>query len=308
MEGWEGGTSTPKSVSTATASMALADGRLVNRRVKVYWKLDDAWYTGRVAKFDPKNDSFRVHYDDGDKKKHWLNNEKWEELDVIAGTEGSKPGHSLEGDRCTPAKEDAEGLPEAEMPPEMLVGRRIRVFWEGDKEWYHGLINNYDDHTGMHRVLYDDGDVGEHVMSDPKERWELEHAEVAPPSSVLQAIPCLDAPSDSARGGDRGSGGGVDVEKDGSQLRTPASLPEVEAEAGAEAEAEAGAMGSQVVSAAAEESNQPPLPPGWSRVIFRPSSGKTFAQPLEHLIRNIPAPRAHAQQGPCDAWQVTCGK
>ena len=40
-----------------------------------------------------------------------------------------------------------------------IVDRRVRVFWEGDNEWYCGVVTDFDDDDDTHCVLYDDGDV-----------------------------------------------------------------------------------------------------------------------------------------------------
>ena len=39
-----------------------------------------------------------------------------------------------------------------------LVGRRLKVWWEGDGRWYKGLVMAYDEADGAHTVAYEDGD------------------------------------------------------------------------------------------------------------------------------------------------------
>ncbi|KAI3829442.1 hypothetical protein L1987_03566 [Smallanthus sonchifolius] len=52
-----------------------------------------------------------------------------------------------------------------------LIGRRIKVWWPKDKEFYEGLVKSYDHQKKKHVVLYNDGDV--EVLSLDKERWVL---------------------------------------------------------------------------------------------------------------------------------------
>ncbi|XP_024982599.1 sister chromatid cohesion protein PDS5 homolog A [Cynara cardunculus var. scolymus] len=52
-----------------------------------------------------------------------------------------------------------------------LIGRRIKVWWPMDKEFYEGLVKSYDHQKRRHVVLYNDGDV--EVLRLDKERWEL---------------------------------------------------------------------------------------------------------------------------------------
>ena len=52
-----------------------------------------------------------------------------------------------------------------------LVGRRIRVFWDGDAKWYSGCVRSYSESTNRHMVLYDDGYRRVYRLSD--ERWSL---------------------------------------------------------------------------------------------------------------------------------------
>ena len=53
---------------------------------------------------------------------------------------------------------------------EALVGRHIRVWWEGDQAWFNGFVRSYSSHRG-HCIEYDDGEVKYHVL-DEGERWE----------------------------------------------------------------------------------------------------------------------------------------
>ena len=71
----------PKMVAQALSP--TRDGpRFVGRRITVWWggDGDDVWYAGEVARYNEvkgrrgegARHKFRVHYDDGDKKEHYL--------------------------------------------------------------------------------------------------------------------------------------------------------------------------------------------------------------------------------------------
>ena len=36
------------------------------------------------------------------------------------------------------------------------VGKRIEVWWEGDKQWFGAVVQSYDSATRKHHILYDD--------------------------------------------------------------------------------------------------------------------------------------------------------
>ena len=44
----------------------------------------------------------------------------------------------------------------------------------GESEWFHGVIIAYNAHSKKHRIKYDDGDLKDHLLTDPDEKWELE--------------------------------------------------------------------------------------------------------------------------------------
>lgn len=49
---------------------------LVGKRIKVFWRDDDNWYAGKVVDFSNVDGKHLVHYDDGDREKLVLSNEK----------------------------------------------------------------------------------------------------------------------------------------------------------------------------------------------------------------------------------------
>ena len=38
------------------------------------------------------------------------------------------------------------------------VGKRIEVWWEGDKQWFGAVVQSYDSATRKHHILYDDNE------------------------------------------------------------------------------------------------------------------------------------------------------
>lgn len=50
--------------------------KLVGKRIRVFWRDDDNWYFGKVVDFSSEDGTHLVHYDDGDKEKVVLANEK----------------------------------------------------------------------------------------------------------------------------------------------------------------------------------------------------------------------------------------
>lgn len=69
----------PVSQPRAQANLELSSlesAELVGKRIKVFWRDDDNWYFGKVVDFSGKDGTHLVHYDDGDKEKVVLANEK----------------------------------------------------------------------------------------------------------------------------------------------------------------------------------------------------------------------------------------
>jgi len=71
-----------------------------------------------------------------------------------------------------PAPLAAAAEPMAAEDANALVGRRIRVWWEGDCKWFRGRIQAYNALWQTHIVLYDDNDRRSYRMNEV--RWELE--------------------------------------------------------------------------------------------------------------------------------------
>ena len=75
-----------------------------------------------------------------------------------------------------PPRSRLAGEPEEQAPPEgaALVGRRVCVWWEGDRKWFAGLVDAHDAEADppTHHVHYDDGD--ERIYQLELVRWHLE--------------------------------------------------------------------------------------------------------------------------------------
>ena len=54
---------------------------------------------------------------------------------------------------------------------EVLVGSRIKLWWDGDKKHFKGTVNSFNAKSGQHTVHYDDGERKDHVLE--KEIWDL---------------------------------------------------------------------------------------------------------------------------------------
>ena len=53
-----------------------------------------------------------------------------------------------------------------------LVGRKVRIWWPHDKEWFTGTVGAFDGR--LHEVTYDDGSLWDEDLETPGERkWEL---------------------------------------------------------------------------------------------------------------------------------------
>ena len=51
------------------------------------------------------------------------------------------------------------------------IGKRLKVQWSKGK-WYAGVITEYNERTGKHTVLYDDGEVKEYNLAKKTVEWE----------------------------------------------------------------------------------------------------------------------------------------
>ena len=63
--------------SAAERHLAMTGRRAVGRRVRVFWELDDAFFSGTLAAFDARAYAYRIEYDDGDVETSF---EPWREV------------------------------------------------------------------------------------------------------------------------------------------------------------------------------------------------------------------------------------
>ena len=67
-------------------------------------------------------------------------------------------------------------VPTAEPSAELLshsnhVGRRLMVWWPKDQAFYNGVIARFHSESGLHEVLYDDGDKELLRLASERLRW-----------------------------------------------------------------------------------------------------------------------------------------
>eukprot|EP00629_Pelagomonadales_sp_RCC1024_P000301 CAMPEP_0119261268 /NCGR_PEP_ID=MMETSP1329-20130426/1387_1 /TAXON_ID=114041 /ORGANISM="Genus nov. species nov., Strain RCC1024" /LENGTH=912 /DNA_ID=CAMNT_0007260807 /DNA_START=517 /DNA_END=3255 /DNA_ORIENTATION=+ len=55
-----------------------------------------------------------------------------------------------------------------------LVGRRVRVFWPDEGDWFGGRLSSYDKRSGHHCIAYDDGDKDTLDIIEPAEDKRVE--------------------------------------------------------------------------------------------------------------------------------------
>jgi len=100
----------------------------------------------------------------------------------------------------------------ANISPEMLVGKRVRVKWAGNRH-FPGRISDYDPDEDKHTVCYDDGDVRQYRLQDKK--FFLLPQQPTQPSTLAAAA------GGAAAGAETGSSASS---QDASATRAPAGL------------------------------------------------------------------------------------
>lgn len=56
-------------------------------------------------------------------------------------------------------------------PSEDFVGRRIQVYWPGERDWFFGQVESFDANSQTHQIVYDDGDEEQLDLSKEKYIW-----------------------------------------------------------------------------------------------------------------------------------------
>lgn len=67
---------TPRKTHADLGQSSKDNEKLVGKRIKVFWRDDNNWYFGKVVDFEREDGKHVVHYDDGDREKLVLANEK----------------------------------------------------------------------------------------------------------------------------------------------------------------------------------------------------------------------------------------
>ncbi|KAH9318124.1 hypothetical protein KI387_019893, partial [Taxus chinensis] len=89
---------------------------------------------------------------------------------------------SISGLEKTPTLVEGSGL------DENLVGRKIKVWWPKDKQFYDGTVDSYDPKQNKHKIVYSDGDV--EILNLQRQKWEfVDDNHMVDKSSKLNASP-----------------------------------------------------------------------------------------------------------------------
>ena len=51
------------------------------------------------------------------------------------------------------------------------VGRRLKVHWPDEMQWFAGHVAHFDEASGKHHIVYDDGDSEELVLAAERFEW-----------------------------------------------------------------------------------------------------------------------------------------
>ena len=86
---------------------------------------------------------------------------------------------------------------------ELMVGKRIQVFWSGDSKWYSGIVDAFEPVSGKHRILYDDGEWEFAVLS--KLQLRNEDPDAADAAAAAEESSCA-ADADAAGGAGEADG------------------------------------------------------------------------------------------------------
>lgn len=99
--------------------------------------------------------------------------QKSDEKDLIQAGESSKrtPRSSAKKKSVSGLEKTPVTVEEGSAEGDKLVGRKIKVWWPQDKQFYNGVLDSYDPKVKKHKVVYVDGDV--EVLNLQKQRWEF---------------------------------------------------------------------------------------------------------------------------------------
>ncbi|WCJ30381.1 hypothetical protein M5689_011945 [Euphorbia peplus] len=109
----------------------------------------------------------------------------------------TKDVHQLETPKTDSKRKRAAGNDKGSETPDDdgdgMVGKRVKVYWPKDKEYYIGTVDSYNASNKKHKVLYDDGD--EEVLNLKKEKWAfIKNEDVVQDEMEEDVPPSPDAP------------------------------------------------------------------------------------------------------------------
>ena len=99
----------------------------------------------------------------------------------LHGSSGGQPRADVASSTTkTTARPHTGDCAEAMKRPRALIGRRVRVHWEGDDCFFEGVVREWSQTSGQHLVVYDDKSQRWETLSDPTLDWST----IVTPSAV----------------------------------------------------------------------------------------------------------------------------
>lgn len=111
------------------------------------------------------------------------------EKDLSQATESSKrtPRNSAKK-RSISVLEKTPDTVERNGLDDNLVGRKIKVWWPKDKQFYDGTVDSYDSKQNKHKIIYNDGDV--EILNLQRQKWDfIDDIHTTEKSSKVDASP-----------------------------------------------------------------------------------------------------------------------
>jgi N-acetyltransferase len=91
---------------------------------------------------------------------------------------------------------------------EALVGKRVSVYWNGDKKWYTGTVTRTDGTTGGHEIRYDDGEYSVETLKPLLYRLLDDALPMPAAGDAIAAAAAGDAMAETDGDGNLGGGAG----------------------------------------------------------------------------------------------------
>ncbi|BDA40778.1 probable DNA mismatch repair protein MSH6 at C-terminar half [Coccomyxa sp. Obi] len=198
--GAEGVEETPQVPDTSDMGFkgAPEGAAAVGGRISIHFAGVGIWCRGEVLAYDASREKHHILYEDGENE--------WVRLSREAYT------------WCPNCAESAypAGLPPGTAAPsgQEAIGWRVSIYWPDNSTFYVGEVIGFDNVTGRHHVLYDNGDQEHLALNAAKVCW------VMPPSVSSQAARPEEALHQSAP---KGMALGTDLAISGRSLRRSGS-------------------------------------------------------------------------------------